>query len=348
MIKSFFVKVDFYFRHSYYFNVKKNHRMVKQKIKSVVVLSLFVLFANSLVAQNKFIHPEGKYLAVNGAMLWVETSGKGEPLFLIAGGPGESHVYMHAFDTLKDSFLLVFVDYFGRGKSDTSKDVSEYSIARDVEDVEGIRRALGFEKINVLGHSYGSMVAQSYAIKYGGNVSHLIVADGFFSGKMWQENDDNSNRILAENDPELWDSLMIVRKKGFISSDVEHYSLYFRFHNALLYYYCPDNGSRVPRDAGYPNNFNLKVYYELVGADGDFSVGGDIFKYDVTKQLKDLKMPVLVIAGRYDRVSVPSFAVLYKKYCPQARFVMFEHSGHEVQWEEPEKEFALLREFLRK
>ena len=65
-------------------------------------------------------------------------------------------------------------------------------------------------------------------------------------------------------------------------------------------------------------------------------------------QLKDLKMPVLIVAGRYDRVSVPVFAVQYKTYCPQARFVMFEKSGHNPQVEEPEKEFKIIREFLAK
>jgi len=40
--------------------------------------------------------------------------------------------------------------------------------------------------------------------------------------------------------------------------------------------------------------------------------------------------------------------VEYKKYCPQAEFVMFEKSGHNPQVEEPSKLFALIREFLRK
>ena len=83
------------------------------------------------------------------------------------------------------------------------------------------------------------------------------------------------------------------------------------------------------------------------GKDGDFVVGNEIAKFDVRDELKNFKMPVLIIAGRYDRVSVPKFAVLYKKYCPQAKFVMFEQSGHNPQIEEQEKEFDLIRTFLR-
>ena len=85
-----------------------------------------------------------------------------------------------------------------------------------------------------------------------------------------------------------------------------------------------------------------------MGADGDFIVTSDMAKYDVRQKLKTLKMPVLIVAGRYDRVAVPWMQVQYKKYCPQAQFVMFEKSGHNPQVEEPEKEFPLIIDFLSK
>jgi proline iminopeptidase len=315
-------------------------------VKSIAfIFPLLFLFCISNA--QTFQHPPGKYVTVNGAKLWIEIEGKGDPLFLIAGGPGNAHVYLHAFDSLQNQNTLVFIDNFGRGKSDTAKDVKEYSIDRDVSDIEGIRVALGYDKINVLGHSYGSLVAQSYAIKYGEHVKHLIIADGFFSGKMWQENDDNSNHEIAENYPELWDSLMALRKKGFISSDSICYNLYNKVPYGFLYSYNPNNFLSA-LDPNYPNQNNIKLYYQLVGADGDFIVGNDIAKFDVTQQLKNLKMPVLILTGRYDRVCVPVFAVLSKKYCPQAKFVMFERSGHNPIVEEPAKTIATIREFLNK
>jgi len=85
----------------------------------------------------------------------------------------------------------------------------------------------------------------------------------------------------------------------------------------------------------------------MVGKDGDFIVGSDIGNFDFRTQLKDLKMPVLIIAGRYDRVAVPWMQVKYKTYCPQAKFVMFEKSGHNPQVEEPGKEFPLIKDFMK-
>lgn len=299
------------------------------------------------LAQGKFVHPPGEYISVNGAKLWVEREGMGEPLFIIAGGPGGSHAPYHSFDTLKDAATLVFIDNYGRGKSDTAQSPEGYSIRRDVEDIEGIRQALKYEKISLLGHSYGSIVAQAYAIRYPEHVRHLIIANGFFSGEMWQANDDNCNHEIKTNYPEIWEELMRMRSAGAHSCDPEHYMLYSKVPYGFLYAYNPDN-FRKSLDPGYPNPFNEKLYYQLVGYDGDFIIGGDVAGIDFRKDLKDLKMPVLIIAGRYDRVSVPAFAVQYKRYCPQAQFEMFERSGHNPQIEEPEKEFRIIRTFLQK
>jgi proline iminopeptidase len=288
---------------------------------------------------------DGKYYTVNGAKLWTVSFGQGDPLFLIAGGPGGSHYGLRSFDSLSSTCTLVYFDNLGRGKSDTAKDVREYSLERDIEDLEGLRKAMGFGKINVLGHSYGGLVAQGYAIKYPQHVKHLILANTFHSFVMWQENDDNSNREIRVNYPEVWDTLMKVRERGVVSSDPIHQEIYGKVPYGFLYAYNPNNFRSRGRKP-YPNPFNPKVYYQMVGKDGDFIVGNDIGNFDFRKDLKNLTMPILIIAGRYDRVAVPWMQVKYKTYCPQAQFEMFEFSGHNPQVEEPAKEFAIIRAFL--
>lgn len=292
-------------------------------------------------------HTEGKYYEVNGAKLWTVTVGKGAPLFLIAGGPGGTHYGLRRFDSLATTHTLVYFDGFGRGKSDTAKNVTEYTIARDIEDLEGLRKAMGFGKIAVLGHSYGSLVAQGYALQYPQHTSHLVIANGFHSYLMWQENCDNSNHEIRVSYPEVWDTLMVVRKQGFISQDDIHQEIYGRVPYGFLYAYNPENFVSRGRKP-YPNSFNPKLYYQMVGKDGDFLVSNDIGTFDFRRQLKDLKMPVLVVAGRYDRVAVPWMMEQYKFYCPQAEYRMFEKSGHNPQVEEPQKLFPILRTFLAK
>jgi proline iminopeptidase len=75
-------------------------------------------------------------------------------------------------------------------------------------------------------------------------------------------------------------------------------------------------------------------------------VGSDIGTFDFRQLLKNLKMPVLIYGGRYDRVAVPRMMVKYQQYCPQAQFMIFEKSGHNPQVEEPEKLFPVIEKFL--
>ena len=306
---------------------------------------LLVVFSLHISAQ--FQHPAGEYLTVNHAKLWIEQEGTGEPMILISGGPGSAHPGMHSFDTLARSCRLIFVDGYGRGKSDVAKDPKEYTLDRDIEDIEGIRKALNLEKVSILGHSYGGLVAQGYALRYPTHVKKLLLISTFHSFVMWQENDDNSNREIKENYPEVWDTLMKLRDQGLISSDSVHQAIYNTVPYGFLYGYNPENFRHRHSDP-YPNAFNYALYYQMVGKDGDFIVGSDIGNFDFRKDLKKLKMPVLIAAGRYDRVAVPKMQQLYKQYCPQAQFVMFERSGHNPQVEEKGAFYDLVKEFMAK
>jgi len=320
-------------------------------MKKLLLLFIALLFLSNAFGQVKKVDSwtDGKYIKVNGANLWVVTVGEGDPIILIPGGPGGTHRGLRSFDPLADGHhQLIYFDAFGRGKSDTAKNVTEYTLERDIDDIEALRKALNLDRITVLGHSYGGVVAQGYAIKYPGHLSHLILADTFHSFVMWQENDDNSNREIKTNYPEIWEQLMKIREAGAVSSDHVHQDIYGQVPYGFLYAYNPARFTGGGAGKPYPNPNNTKLYYQMVGKDGDFIVGSDIGNFDYRKQLKDLKMPVLIVTGRFDRVAVPWMAVKFKEYCPQAEFVIFENSGHNPQVEEPEKEFKVINDFLAK
>ena len=56
-------------------------------------------------------------------------------------------------------------------------------------------------------------------------------------------------------------------------------------------------------------------------------------------------MPMLILQGRFDRISIPRFAIKYKSYA-QAEFVIFERSGHDPFIEEPDKTFKAIVDFM--
>ena len=157
---------------------------------------------------------------------------------LVPGGPGDAHdIYHPFFSRLADRNRVIYFDAFGVGKSDRARSPKEYSFQRDVEDLEGLRKALGLAQMNLFGHSFGGMVAQAYALKYPQFVKRLILMDTFFSGKMWQANNDNANREIQNQYPEVWRALQELRAEGSRSSTPNHQTIYDQVPLGLFYFY---------------------------------------------------------------------------------------------------------------
>lgn len=284
--------------------------------------------------------PAGRLVTVAGHKIWVHRFGKGAPLLFIPGGPGAAHHFWPDMNVFADSFTVIYYDPFGRGASDRATDAAEYTFTHDVDEIEGLRVALGLGKLNVYGKSYGTMVAQAYALKYPDSVSHLILAAAFHSAEMWQKaNNDNANDQIRKQYPELWQQLEALRNQGAVSTDPAYMAVTAKVDSSLLYYYDPSNNA---------DNFdiNFDVYKQLAGANADVIVGGDLAHLDFRARLHEIKAPTLVIAGRFDRVSTPEYAVQYKTWMPQARFVVFEKSGHHPSIEEPQLHARVVRAFL--
>ena len=290
---------------------------------------------------------EGAFATVNGAKLWYHVEGNGMPLIIVPGGPGLSHKYLFPhFSALKDSHRVVYFDAFGRGRSDRAKKSQEYTIARDVEDVEGLRKALKMKKVRLLGFSYGGMVAQAYALKYPEALDRLVLVGSPHSAEMWAAANDDYNRLVANLYPEVWKQAQAWRRKGGVTSDAEYQKFFEKVHPGLFYHFDP----KVAEDKAYGEalaDLNFDVYRSLCGKDGDVVLGGDICQFDRRRELHKIMAPTLVVAGRFDKGCPPRWMVKYKEYMPKAQFEMFERSGHFPQIEEPERFFSTLRTFLK-
>jgi len=310
--------------------------------------ALFFLISMVTIAQvdadiySKF---EGQKINIDGYNIHVEIKGEGDPIFFLPGGPGNSHDYMQGnFGQYYKTNKVIFFDWLGRGESDNARDVSEYSVEADVEMIEKLRKHLKLNKISLVGHSYGTVPAQAYAIKYLDQVSNMILINGFHSGAMWQANCDSYNHYAKTHFPERWVKVDSLRALGYVSTDKPLQEVYGAFPTKYIYYHDTSLKQNVPKNKhrGWAND----VYAQIIGPDGDFDVSGSMIHQDYRRQLKDIKAKTLIIAGRYDGVSTPEFAVQYKTYMPQARFEMFENSAHNPYLEEPEKFYILFEEFL--
>ena len=95
--------------------------------------------------------------------LYVKVSGKGPVCIYVHGGPG---AWSKSFENMKGNRLekklrMVYYDQRGCGRSSVATD-KNYSLDRMVDDIEDIRRSLGEEKVYLLSHSFGGILAVSY------------------------------------------------------------------------------------------------------------------------------------------------------------------------------------------
>ena len=100
---------------------------------------------------------------------------------------------MLPFRQLADRFTVVFYDHRCNGRS-VGAPVTSMTWQNLTADADALRHRLGFEEWAVLGHSFGGKVALEYALRYPGNLSHLILLDA--GGDSWWDQE-NAPELLA-------------------------------------------------------------------------------------------------------------------------------------------------------
>jgi len=284
-------------------------------------------------------HPPGSAIEINGHRLWCELEGEGEDLLLIAGGPGSPHTYMHALSPLADRFRLVHFDALGTGQSDRAPK-TDYTFDRQVDDLEALRKRLGIERWNIVGSSYGGMVAIRYAERFPGAVRRLVLVSSPHSAAMFQAGMDNALREVEAQCPETWARITALRGQGHLTSSPELFAEMMAIPDALVYFYDPAAESRTTFEQA------KEVYFAIAGPDAVFRVGGSLAAFDGRAALARMTIPVLVIGGRFDRVVPPREILSYRTVAPDAEVLIFERSGHLPFVEEPGHFFEVVRAFL--
>jgi len=100
------------------------------------------------------------------------------PVIFLHGSPGTPDMRGDAryFGQLsREGFDVYVYELVGRGRSSRLDDPRAYTLERDVRDLEGIRRKIGAERVILLGHSYGGLIAAAYAASHPERVSKMVL-----------------------------------------------------------------------------------------------------------------------------------------------------------------------------
>lgn len=137
--------------------------------------------ARDSVYESKMHAPGVRMIPVDGGKykVWSQRVGDGKiKLLLLHGGPGGSPEYFENFpEHLGPGYEIYFYSQLGSYLSDQPTDTTLQTVARKVEEVEEVRKALGLEQFYLLGHSWGSLLATAYAAKYQQHLKGLILSN---------------------------------------------------------------------------------------------------------------------------------------------------------------------------
>jgi proline iminopeptidase len=128
-------------------------------------------------ATNAALTPgERRVMTSDGVSLYVHVKGSGPVCLFVHGGPGQDSLSFEKMrgDALEAFVTMVYLDQRGSGKT---PDASDYRLERVVQDFEEVRRALGVEKMCLIGHSFGGILITAYARRYPEHVSALVMVN---------------------------------------------------------------------------------------------------------------------------------------------------------------------------
>jgi len=118
---------------------------------------------------------EGRVRA-GSVSLYARDIGQGPPAIVLHGGPDFDTAYLLPnLDRLADIYRLVYYDQRGRGKSADGVQPEDVSLPTDLEDIERVRQHFALEAPTLLGHSWGTVLALEYALRYPTRVSRLVL-----------------------------------------------------------------------------------------------------------------------------------------------------------------------------
>jgi proline iminopeptidase len=275
--------------------------------------------------------------------------GRGAPLMIVHGGPGASHDYFLPYLLpLARHNRLVFIDERGSGRSQKLEDPKGYTVDNMVEDVEAVRQALGLGKISLLGHSYGGVLAQAYALKYQRNLSHLILASTFSSTSAMNK---VFERMKASMTPELRQRIDRLEKQGLFGHgrpyEQNRYPADYMIaawgegYFPYIYHNHPDPNY----DPIAQGNTAWDLYREMWGSDGEFVIDGNLKSVEYTDRLGAIHVPTLVIAGDHDECD-PSLSRTMHEKIAGSRLVILPNSGHMTFVDQPGMFLGDVEQFL--
>jgi proline iminopeptidase len=278
-------------------------------------------------------------LEVDGGRIWYKTSGTGggTPVILLHGGPGFSSFYLKSLEALGDQRPVVRYDQLGGGKSDKLTDTTRFTIAHFVAELEALRVKLGYDRVHILGHSWGTILGLEYYRAHPEHVVSLTLASAALDLATWEKNTRRLVQTLSDS------SQKAIRareaEKNFQAPDYQ--AAITEFYGKYVW--------RHPVPADLDSTFataNDAIYNYMQGP-SEFTITGTLKTYNGTAFLKDVKVPTLFTVGEFDEADPPTIK-RQARLVKGAQIAVIPGAAHIVTWDNPDEMVRVVRVFLQK
>lgn len=274
-------------------------------------------------------------MPVNGTELYVHTEGAGDPMMIVHGGPILDHGYLtEPLRPLADDYRLVFYDQRLSGRSAGSVDTSTVGLAAFVADIEAIRQELGLERIHLLGHSWGGLVAMNYALTHPDRLRSLILVSPMApSTRLWQSSEVALQATIEPADTaglgELGASPELAAREPAAVERMLQLSFRSQLHDRRLAeqlrFHIADDYARRSEQFGH--------------------MIGELSSYDLVDELATLDVPTLLVYGGSEIGATIGGDVLARTI-PDIRVESIPEAAHFAFLERPRAFHRVLQDFL--
>lgn len=264
---------------------------------------------------------------LNGTEIFYQEVGNGLPCLIMHGGLGQDHTFMHPwFNSLGDIMHLIYYDHRGNGRSGRPP-VETLTMQNFCADADALRQHLGFDKVAVMGSSFGGFIALEYAAHYPERVSHLILLDTTPHLNYGKEIMDNAKRKGATQ--EMIDTLF--GPDPVADADMERYMRII----APLYFHNFD-----------AERFERLISQTVWSASALARNEPIVHEFNAASYLSEIRAPTLIIVGDDDFITPLSQAEILHTGIPDSELAIIEQAGHFSHVERPDTVADAIRKWL--
>ena len=283
----------------------------------------------------------------NGYHLWTNTQGEGDiHLLALHGGPGGNHEYWEdAADQLKKQGLNVQVtmyDQLGSLYSD-QPDYSDPAIADKyltydyfLDEVEEVRQKLGLDNMYLIGQSWGGLLVQEYAVKYGQHLKGAIISS------MVDEIDEYVDHVNSLREKTLSPEAVAFMQDCEQRNDYSNpkYQQYVEVMNKEYV------DRKQPSKLEHLKDLGGDAVYHVFQGDNEFVITGKLKDWHFRDQLSNIKVPTLLTFGEHETMPLDT-AKKMDQLILNSQLVTTPNGGHHHMVDNPDVYYKHLADFIR-